>query len=105
MSPVNEWRPVFIRMSKVPVVNVNHPITTVNFNDWSNQSDEMFTDEFDIVTVVHCETIRQLHQCSRRAGFRRVDGAADVIDWKRVSNESIRFGFVHINRSRISQLG
>ena len=55
--------------------------------------------------VVDGEAIRQLHQRRRRAGFRRVDRAGDVVDRRRVSCAiRRRLVVVHVDRARVGEL-
>ena len=68
--------------AKVPVVNINHAITTINFDYRRDQRHYVVADMFDVRTLVYCQAISELHQCGRRTCFRRVDRPGDVINGK-----------------------
>ena len=91
-------------MREVPVVNVDHAIAAVDFDDRRDQRHHVVANRFDVRAVVDDEAISQFHQRGWRTGFGRVNRAGDVIDWKRSGDEAIGFGFVHVDRSRIGEL-
>ena len=61
MAPVHKRWPVFVRVRQVPVVNIDHAIAAVGFDDWSDQRDHALTNGFDVRTVINCQSIGQFH--------------------------------------------
>ena len=103
-APVDQPGPVLIWVREVPVVNVHHAITAIDFDHRRDQRQNIVADILDVWTVIDDEPVSELHQRRRRTGLGRVNRARDVIDWKRSGNEAIRFGFVHVDCAGIGEL-
>ena len=80
VPPVHEIRIRLPRMLHVPVEHVDHAVASVDFDDRRDERDEMIADVPYIRTLIDGQPIGELHERRRRARFRRVDRARDVID-------------------------
>ena len=61
MAPVDQRRPVFLRMGEVPVVNIHHPIPAVDLHYGRDQRDHIVAYCANVSAVVHRQTIGELH--------------------------------------------
>ena len=82
MSPIDKPRPVLSRMREMPVVNVDHAIASIYFNNRCDQRDHVVANVADVRTVIDYETICKLHQRGWRACFGRMNRPGNVIDRK-----------------------
>ena len=89
----------------MPVINIDHAVAAIDFDDRSDERHHAIADRFDIRTVVNGQPIREFHQCCRRAGFRRMNRAGDVIDRESLIDEAVGFSIVHVDGARIGKLG
>ncbi len=80
VSPIDQRRPVLIRMGEMPVVNIDLTIAAVDFDNRSDESDDPVPDRLHVWTLIDRQAVRKLHQRCGRAGFGRVNRAGDVID-------------------------
>src|SRR5207253_4822033 len=73
VPPPNERIGWFIRMLLVLEIDVHHAVMAVDFNDGSNKNDGVVADFLDEGGVFDGQSIGELHQHFRGAGFRRMD--------------------------------
>src|SRR5262249_15117355 len=102
-APVDQVRPVLAGMRAMPVVNVHLTIATIDFDDWSNERDQSVSDALDLGVFIDGQSICELHQSSRSAGFRSMNGSGNVVDRHRRRNETLSLGIVHVDQTRIGQ--
>gem|GEM_PF-6641918 len=91
-------------MRHVPAEDVDLAIATVHFHDRSDEGDQVVADVPDVWALINREAVRQLHERCRRARFRRVYRARDVVDRSRLARQPSRFSIVHVDAARISEL-
>jgi hypothetical protein len=53
----------------VPAVDVDHAVAAIRFDNVRNEHDHVRTNEFDIRSVVDCETVGVFHERGGCAGF------------------------------------
>ena len=104
VPPVHEIGVCLPGMLHVPVEHVDHAVASVDFDDRRDERDEMIADVPYIRTLIDGQPIGELHERRRRARFRRVDRARDVIDGSRALGDASRHGVVHADRARIGKL-
>ena len=105
MAPVEQMRPILAGVRLVPAVDVDHAVAAIDFNDRSDEHDHVLADVLDVWGVIDGEAVGQLHECCGRAGFRRVDGAGDVVDRKRLIDQRFGLGIVQTDLARVGELG
>ncbi|MCG3160993.1 MAG: hypothetical protein JMDDDDMK_02089 [Acidobacteria bacterium] len=104
MAPVNQPRPVLVRIGQMPFVNVHLPVASVNFDNRCDQRDQVVSNLFDVRAFINRQTIGQFHQRRRRTCFGRMNRAGDVIDRNRVGDDLFGFVIVQIDHARVGQL-
>ncbi len=103
VSPIDQVGLRFVGISLAVVGPVNHAVVAVYFHDRSDQKDRVLADVLNHRRVFDGQTIGQLHQHFRRAGFRRVNGAGSPVERLARGNELLRLGFGDL--ARVSELG
>ena len=103
VPPVKKWRSGLTRMRHSPAEEVDLPVAPIHLDDGCDERDEMIPDVPDVRAFIHSQAVRQLHQRRRRSRLRRVDGARDVVDGRRLRDEPRRLRIVHVDRARISK--
>ncbi len=105
VSPVDRVRRHLSRVGLLPVVDVHHAVASVDLDDRRDERHDVVADVPYIGRIVHGQTICELHQRRRRAGFCRMNGAGDVVDGRRRAGDLRRLLVVHLDRARIGELG
>ena len=96
---------MLVRVREMPAVDVDLAIAAVDFDDRRDQRDDPAADLLDVRALVDRQAIDELHQRSRRSGFRRVNRTGDVVDRHRLIDELVGLGVVRADRARIGELG
>lgn len=104
VAPVDEIGPRLLGVRQVPAEDVHLPVAPVHLDDRCDERDEVVADVADVRALVHREAVGELHECSRRARLRRVDGARDVIDRRRLGRDPLGLGVIHVDRARVGEL-
>ena len=104
LAPVDEPRIVLARVGEVPLVDVDHLVAAVDLDHRRDQRDQVVADRLDVLVIVDDQAVGELHQRGRRAGFRRVDRAGDVVDRRRRGDQRFRLRIVHVDGARIAEL-
>ena len=104
LAPVDQRRRGFTRVLLRPVVDVDHAVAAVHFDDRREQGDDVVADVPDVRAFVDRQPVGQLHQRRRRARLGRVDRAGRVVDRDRVGNQARRLLVVHVERARVGEL-
>ena len=89
----------------MPAVDVHLTIAAIDFNDGRDEDDHVRADVLDVGGVVDGEAVGELHERGGRAGFRRVDGAGDVVDGHRGVDEGFGFGVIEVDLAGVAELG
>ena len=90
VAPVDHVRRHVVRVLLLPLVDVDDAIAAVDLDDRRDQRDDVIANVLDVGRVVDRETIRELHERRRRAGFGRVDRAGDVVDGRGARRRAAR---------------
>ena len=88
----------------MPFVDVHHAVAPIHFHDGSDQCDDAVANFLYVRALVHCEPVRKLHQCGRRASFRRVNCSGDVINGNSLRDDLVGFGVAQLQGARIGEL-
>ncbi len=104
LAPVDEGRPVLLRVSEVPVVDVHLPVAAVHFDDGRDQGDDVVPDELNVRALVHGEAIGELHERGGGPGLGGVNRAGDVVDRDGLSGDPLRLRVVHPDRAGVGEL-
>ena len=105
MAPVEKVRPFLVGVRLVPLVDVDHAVAAIDFDDGGDEDDHVGADVLDVRRVVDGQAIGELHQGGGRAGFRRVNGAGDVVDGPGLVDELAGGGVVEVDGAGVRQLG
>ncbi len=104
VAPVEQARPVLARMRFMPFVDVHHAVTPIHFHHRGDQRDHVRANVLHVGGVVYSQAVSQFHQCGGRAGFRRMDGAGDVVNRKRLADQGLRLGVIQLQAPGIGKL-
>ena len=105
MAPIHQRRILLTGMRAMPVVEIDHAVAAIDFDDRRDQCNHARTDVLDVRRIVHREPVSKFHQCGRCAGFDRVDRAGDVVDRCRLRDQLIGGGVVHADTAWVGELG
>ena len=64
----------------MPFVDVDHAVAAIDFDDRSDQRNHAVANLADVRAFVDGQSVGEFHQRGGRAGFRRVNGAGDVVN-------------------------
>ena len=102
-APIDQRRIEILRMGKVPLIDIDHAIAAIDFDNGSDQRDDAVADFADVWAFIDRQAIGKFHQRGGRAGFGRVDRAGDVIDGNGFGDEFVGFGVIELDGARDRQ--
>ena len=105
MAPVKKARADLAGMGFVPLVDVDHAVAAIDFDDGSDEHDHVGADVFDVGSIVDGQAIGELHQSRGGAGLGGVNGAGDVVDGPGLVDEQAGLGVVEADFARVGKLG
>ena len=94
LAPVNQRRIEIFGMGQVPFVDVDHAVAAIDFDDRCDQRDHAVANLANVRAFIDGQAVGKFHQRGRRARFRRVNRAGDVVDGNGLGDKLVGFGVI-----------
>src|SRR6185437_16293929 len=79
MSPIEKARSGATGIGFFPIVEINFAVATVDFENGSDEHDDVFADLFNLRRIFNGETVGEFHEHFRRAGSGRMNRAGEPV--------------------------